>query len=166
MRVDFELSEQDLADATGRIARRQRSRWVLLALCAPAALAALLLGRGSIFGNTMAFVFLGTGVVGSVWAVPARAVEQAIAAHRQFPEFHGVLSYEFTDHGMSLTSPASRIEVPWSIFTRASEDAAFLYLEARPEVVYFIPKPKLNADSLEQVRAVWRTHLGVRAAAL
>jgi hypothetical protein len=87
-----------------------------------------------------------------VWGLPALAGVKAARQHHRFPEFHGELVYEFGATGLTLSTPASRLELPWSMIVHVLEDARLLYLVTRADFTYYLPKRALSEDTVAAIR--------------
>lgn len=168
--IEFEARADDVAHATKLVVRRAASQRASPWMLGAAGIAPLLVVGGS-SGSWLLGALVAAAVVTAFWwlisvGAPLLAARSARRAFARHPEYQGVLRYAFSETGVELTTPMSRLELVWAVFTRAHEDGEFLYLDAVPPLVYFVPKRGLSAETSTALRTLIRDRLGERAAGL
>lgn len=158
VRVAFELSAEDSAHAARQLAlgRNTSTRVGVTLFIATflVTLAATLSGGATGTAVLLAVVTIALILGVLRLALPAAAARKARRQHRKYPEFYGTYIYEFGAAGFTLTTPASRLELPWSVIERTEQDQRLLYLFAPAAFCYFVPLHALGDSEVAVVRAM------------
>ncbi len=164
LRVAFQTSEQDAAHAARSLARGRntgvRVGVILFLVALPTSLIFTLRGSSSALAGSLA---LGAALIAfavMVWGLPALAAAKAVRQYHKFPEFHGEFVYEFGTTGFTFSTPASRLELPWSMVVRVQQDARLLYLATRAEFTYYIPVSAVSAADVQAIRELFSVGQG------
>ena len=156
LRVAFQTSAQDGAHAARALAIGKntgvRIGVILFLVTLPTALILSLRGSSStlVGSGALGAAFIAFAVM--VWGLPALAAAKSVRQYEKFPEFHGEFVYEFGTTGFTLSTPASRLELSWSMVVRVQQDERLVYLATRAEFTYYIPVSAVSAADVAAIR--------------
>ncbi len=152
--IEYELSEDELLEASLHGSGSRIPRWVLGVGSGAVLLQAALLG--DLTGiPILAGIF--TALTAGPW-LQKRMTRSTIRTNRK--ELCGPTSLSVTERGLRLSGPTFTGETRWAGFVRWQESPSTLLIHPQRNLFYVVPKRAFQAEQLEAFRALLREQIG------